>query len=94
MTEYNVAKLAADLDLEAHIVRAKLRSAKIPKVEGRYEWAKSKDYDAVLKQLKTGAKTEVKDEPKGKSKKEKVEDKNAAAAPENKAGKGKKSKKD
>jgi hypothetical protein len=81
MTEYNVAKLAKDLDTEPHLVRARLRTAGVEKTDGKYEWAKQKEYEAVLKQLKGGGKAKMEDEPKGKSKKD------AGAAPENKSGK-------
>lgn len=80
-----VSDLATDLDLEAHIVRTKLRQAGIEKSEGKYQWS-AKEYASVLKQLKTGAKAEPADEPKGKKGKTK-ETKAEAAAPENK-GKG------
>lgn len=82
MTEFNVTKLAKDLDTEPHLIRARLRTAGIEKTDGKYEWAKQKDYDAVVKQLKGGGKAKVEDEPKGKAK-----TKDAGAAPENKSGK-------
>lgn len=88
MTDYNVAKLAKDLDLEAHIVRTKLRAASIEKTDGKYEWTKEKDYQAVLKQLKSGDKTpKAKAEVETKSAKGKVENKDAGKAPDDKSGK-------
>ena len=50
--KYGIPALAEALGTEAHLVRARLRTAKVPKAGKKYGWATKADFDAVVKQLK------------------------------------------
>ena len=53
--KFGVAELAEALDIEPTSVRVKLRNAGIEKDGRAYGWNTQKDFDAVVKQLKSTA---------------------------------------
>ena len=59
--KFGVTELAEALGIEPTSVRVKLRNAEIEKAGRSYGWNTQKDFDAVVKQLKSTAK--AKDEP-------------------------------
>jgi len=54
--QFGVANLAKDLGIQVASVRVALRKNKIKKNEGVYGWDSRKDYDAVLKKIKSDEK--------------------------------------
>lgn len=59
--EYGIAYLASELSLEAASVRILLRKHGIKKAEnGRYEWARKSEADAIVKQLNKARKSSTK----------------------------------
>jgi hypothetical protein len=50
--KYGIPALAEALGTEPHLVRARLRTAKVAKAGKKYGWATKADFDAVVKQLK------------------------------------------
>lgn len=84
--KYGIPALAEALGTEPHLVRARLRTAKVAKAGKKYGWATKADFDAVVKQLKA----EPAEKPAKAAKPAKAEKAAPAKAAPAKAGKAKK----